>query len=383
MRVLVAGGGVGGLSAVIALRQAGLDAVAFEQREDVSKTMVGGGFHLWPNSVRVMDELGLGERAAAAGAEITATEFHSFRDRLLANWPVDEVASEAGALNIGIARSDLQRLLFEAAEEDAVVPGAELVEYEAADAAVVARFEGGREERGDVLVGADGSRSTVRRQLLGGNGPDYAGYVQWQTVIDDPEGLLPDGVERITFGPGSRAVMHAVGGRRMFWACVLYCPESEAGSPPGRKQRLLDAFGDWPPPIATAIERTPEEQITGLPIYERTPGEKWGEGRITLLGDAAHAMTTNTSQGGNMAIEDGLVLARHLKEGAEDPQAALREYERVRYARTTPLVKQSHFFAQMNAWKHPVRIRFRDRLFSVVVPRKGLNDLRAAVREQL
>jgi 2-polyprenyl-6-methoxyphenol hydroxylase-like FAD-dependent oxidoreductase len=383
MRVLVAGGGIGGLSAVIALRAAGVDAVAFEQRPEVSKTMVGGGFHLWPNSMRVLDELGLGERAKASGAEIRRTEFHSFRDRQLACWPVDEVAREFGGSNVGIARSDLQRLLFEAADDDAVIPGAQLVGYEEDEAGVVARFEDGREERGDVLVGADGSRSAVRRILLGKDGPDYAGYVQWQTVVDDPEGLLPDGVERITFGPGSRAVMHAVGRRRTFWACVLYCPESDAGSAPGRKQRLLDAFGDWPAPIAAAIERTPEEQIIGLPIYERPPGQKWGAGRVTLLGDAAHAMTTNTSQGGNMAIEDGLVLARHLKAGDRDPQAALREYERVRYARTTPLVKQSHFFAQMNAWKHPVRIRFRDRLFSVVVPRKGLRDLRAAVREQV
>jgi 2-polyprenyl-6-methoxyphenol hydroxylase-like FAD-dependent oxidoreductase len=383
MRALVAGGGIGGLSALIALRRAGVDAFAFEQRPDVSKTMVGGGFHLWPNSVRVLKQLGLGERAAEAGAEIRATEFHSFRDRLLALWPVDEVGREAGAGNVGIARSDLQRLLFEAAEDDAVIAGAKLVDYEQDEQGVVVRFEDGREERGDVLVGADGSRSTVRRRLLGGNGPDYAGYVQWQTVVDDPEGLLPDGVERITFGPGSRAVMHAVGGDRMFWACVLYCPESDAGSPPGRKQRLLDTFGDWPAPIADAIERTPEEQITGLPIYERTPERKWGDGRVTLLGDAAHAMTTNTSQGGNMAIEDGLVLARHLKDGAEDPPAALREYERVRYARTTPLVKQSHFFAQLNAWENGLRTRFRDRLFSVVVPRKGLKDMRASVLEEL
>ena len=382
MRVLVAGGGIGGLSAVIALRSAGIDAVAFEQRPDVSKTMVGGGFHLWPNSVRVLNQLGLAERATASGAEIRETQFHSFRGWQLASWPVDEVAREFGGSNIGIARSDLQRLLFEAAE-DLVVPGAQLTGYNENEAEVVARFEDGREERGDVLVGADGSRSTVRRLLLGGDGPDYAGYVQWQTVVEDPEGVMPDGVERITFGPGSRAVMHAVGHQRTFWACVLYCPESDAGSPPGRKQRLLDAFGDWPAPIAAAIERTPEEQITGLPIYERPPGKKWGAGRVTLLGDAAHAMTTNTSQGGNMAIEDGMALARQLTAGAEDPQAALREYERVRYARTTPLVKQSHFFARMNAWKDPVRIRFRDRLFSVVVPRKGLNDLRAAVREQV
>ncbi|HEX2233457.1 MAG TPA: NAD(P)/FAD-dependent oxidoreductase [Thermoleophilaceae bacterium] len=383
MRVLVVGGGIGGLSAIIALRASGLDAVAFEQRADVSKTMVGGGFHLWPNSMRVLEELGLGDRARAAGHEIRQTEFHNSRGKTLATWAVDELAREFGGGNVGIARSDLQRMLFEAADDDAVIAGARLVSYEEDEAGVVARFEDGREERGDVLVGADGSRSVVRRLVLDDGGPDYAGYVQWQTVVEDREGLLPEGHERITFGPGTRTVMHAVGNGRVFWACVLYAPESEAGPSPGRKQRLLEIFGDWPAPIGTAIERTPEEQIDGLPVYERRPQKKWGAGRVTLLGDAAHAMTTNTSQGGNMAIEDGLALARRLKAGAEDPQAALREYERVRYARTTPLVKQSHFFAWLGAWDGVVRPRIRDRMMAFVVPRKGLKDLRAAVAAQV
>jgi 2-polyprenyl-6-methoxyphenol hydroxylase-like FAD-dependent oxidoreductase len=259
-----------------------------------------------------------------------------------------------------------------------VTPGAKLVDFAEDSDGVTAQFEGGREERGDVLIGADGLRSVVRSKLLGAVEPDYAGYVQWQTLIEGGEDLFPAGIERITFGPGARAVMHRVSGGRLFWACVIYGPAERGGKAPGRKQRLLEMFSSWPDPIPAAVEATPEEQIVGLPIYDRKPVTGWGRGRVTLLGDAAHPMTTNTSQGGNLAIEDGYVLARTLGNGAA-PQAALRAYEQRRIARTTPLVNNSRWISNMNAWNDPLRVAFRDRFFSVGVPRKGLSDLRKAM----
>jgi 2-polyprenyl-6-methoxyphenol hydroxylase-like FAD-dependent oxidoreductase len=263
-----------------------------------------------------------------------------------------------------------------------VTPGARLVDFADDAEGVTARFDDGREERADVLVGADGLRSVVRTKLLGAGEPDYAGYVQWQTLVDLEAGLFPPGVERITFGPGARTVMHHVAGGRLFWACVIYGPVEAGGKAPGRKQKLLDTFGGWPAPIPAAIEATPEEQIVGLPIYDRQPVQEWGRGRVTLLGDAAHPMTTNTSQGGNLAIEDGVVLARTLANG-RPPEAALRAYEARRIARTTPLVKNSRWISNMNAWTNPLRVAFRDRFFSFGVPRRGLSELRRTMKEPL
>ena len=163
---------------------------------------------------------------------------------------------------------------------------------------------------------------------------------------------------------------------------MLYGPSDTAGKAPGRKQRLLESFGRWPSPIPEAIEATPEEQIVGLPIYDRRPVDTWGRGRVTLLGDAAHPMTTNTSQGGNLAVEDGVVLAQALANAA-GADAALRSYERRRIARTTPLVKNSRWISNMNAWRNPFRVALRDRMFSVAVPRKGLSNLRKTMAEPL
>jgi 2-polyprenyl-6-methoxyphenol hydroxylase-like FAD-dependent oxidoreductase len=381
-RVIVVGAGVGGLTASIALRSAGIEVLVFDQLGGVGATAVGGGFHLWPNAIGALRELGLAEVVRARGAPIESTEFHSSRGRKLAEWPIGEIARELDAFDVGMSRKDLAGVLHEAADLDSVSASAKLVSFDDDEGGVRARFADGREERGDVLVGADGLRSTVRSQLMGADDPDYAGYVQWQTLIEGGQDLFPAGVERITFGPGKRTVMHHVGGGRLFWACVIYGPADAGGKPAGRKAKLLDGFGGWPEPIPTAIDATPEEEIVGLPIFDRKPVKSWGRGRVTLLGDAAHPMTTNTSQGGNQAIEDGVVLARLLSAG-QDVASALRAYEERRIARTTPLVKNSRWVSDLNAWRHPLRVGLRNGIFTVGLPRKGLKDLRRAVATPL
>jgi 2-polyprenyl-6-methoxyphenol hydroxylase-like FAD-dependent oxidoreductase len=382
VRVIVAGAGIGGLAAAAGLLSARIEAAVFEQLDQIGATLVGGGFHLWPNAVRALRELGLDEAARARAAPLEVTEFRSWRGRKLAEWPLTEIGRELDLFDVGIGRTELLDVLRGAVDESHVTAGAKLIDFDQDAEGVTARFDDGREERGELLVGADGLRSIVRTKLLGAGEPDYAGYVQWQTLVDVEPDLFPSGVERITFGPGARTVMHHVSGGRLFWACILYRPVETAGAAPGRKQMLLDSFQDWPEPIAAAIEATPEEQIVGLPVYDRPPVQSWGLGRVTLLGDAAHPMTTNTSQGGNLAIEDGVVLARTLA-GSEPSEAALRAYEQRRIARTTPLVKNSRWISNMNAWRNPVRVAFRDRLFSVGVPRKGLSDLRKTMAEPL
>lgn len=382
MRVLVAGAGVGGLTAAIALRAAGLEVIVCEQMAEPGSSLVGGGFHLWPNAARALREVGLDERARAIGAPLERTEFQTSRGRRLAVWPIVDLARRAGGYDIGISRQDLMSLLYGAVDGAAVTPGAKVVGFTEREDKVSVQLADGRVLEGDVLVGADGVRSTVRAKLLGPNEPDYAGYVQWQTLVPGASKLFPAGAERITFGPGARTVMHHVAGDRLFWACVRYCPAEEGRQQPGRKQMLLNHFAGWPHPIEAAIDATPEEQIVGLPVFDRKPVSTWGRGPVTLLGDAAHAMTTNTSQGGNQAIEDAVLLARMLG-GDRSSATALRTYETRRIQRTTPLVKNSRWISNLNAWRDPVRVTVRDRFFSIGLPRKGLSDLSQAVCETL
>src|SRR5579862_7556596 len=116
MRVLVAGAGVGGLTAAIALRGAGLEVTVCEQMAEPGSSLVGGGFHLWPNAARALREAGLDERARAIGAPLERTEFHTSRGRQLAVWPIAELAQRAGGFDIGISRQDLMSLLYGAVD---------------------------------------------------------------------------------------------------------------------------------------------------------------------------------------------------------------------------------------------------------------------------
>jgi 2-polyprenyl-6-methoxyphenol hydroxylase-like FAD-dependent oxidoreductase len=358
-RALIVGGGIGGLAAAHALVSQGVDAVVFERADDVRKIQLGGGFHMWTNAARALQRLGLYDQVQAIGAPLEVTEYRTRSGRLLASWPVGEIAREHGVVDVGVSRQDLQALLVGAVGSDRIQLGAHCTGFEPDGDGVRLKLADGREERGALLIGADGLRSTIRAQLHGGHEPHYAGYTQWQSLIPDEGYPLPPRDERVLFGAGARAVLHRVGGERLFWAAVLYGeadgPVSQAG-----KDLLLERFTGWQAPVAEAIAATPQEGIARLQIYDREPLSNWGAGRVTLLGDAAHPMTTNLSQGACQVLEDAAALARCLREG-DGIEAALRSYERTRIRRTTPIVKQSSRIARTGSWKSPLVCALRDR----------------------
>lgn len=381
--VIVIGGGIGGLASARALQRAGIEVRLYERAPDLSRVQVGGGFHLWTNAMRALRELDLVEQARAIGAPIERTEYRTKDGELLALWPVGELASEHGVPDLGVNRRDLHRMLAESLADGTVELGRELREFSEDGDGVVARFADGSEERASALVGADGLRSRVRAALLGEQAPRFAGYTQWQTTLPDPGDLLPGGTEQVIFGPASRAILHHVGGGELFWAGVVYGPEGAAvDQREGRKQRLLEHFLDWKSAISAAIAATPEERIVGLDIYDRPPAKSWGRGRVTVLGDAAHAMTTNLSQGGCQALEDAVVLSHCLRDGGDVP-GALRAYEQRRIPRTTALVKRSRRVSEVGAWRRPAACAARSRVLSKVLSGPGLNDHKKFVAEPL
>lgn len=362
-RAAVIGGGIGGLTAALALRRRGIEAQVFERGAELRRVQLGGGLHLWTNAMRALGELGMADRMRDMGSVLEETEYRSWRGRLIARWPIGEIGREVGIPDVGVSRRDMHAVLAEAVGDEALHFGAVMTDFREDGDGVVARFADGREERVDILIGADGIRSTVRAQVLGSAPPRFAGYTQWQTIAPESAALLSAGKEYVVFGPGKRAILHHVGGGALFWAAVVYGPEGAAEQRDGRKARLLDQFQGWMEPLEKAITATPEDDITGFDICDRPPVRAWGSGRVTLLGDAAHPMTTNLSQGACLAMEDGVVLARCLDKTA-DLARALREYERVRIERTTAFVNRSHRIAGMGAWKQPAVTAVRDRVMS-------------------
>jgi 2-polyprenyl-6-methoxyphenol hydroxylase-like FAD-dependent oxidoreductase len=373
LRALIAGGGIGGLTAARALRLQGHDAQVFERVDELRKVQVGAGLHLWPNAMNALRHVGLAEQARAMGTVMERMEVCSWRGPVLSVTPLDYLERTFGAPGIGVSRLEFHPLLAEALEDGVLQLGAEVTSFEQDEEGVTLRFADGREERGDVLIGADGITSVVRAQLLGPAPPRYAGYTIWRALIDFAHDRAPSGTFRITWGRGLRFVFYHVAGGLLYWSAIANAPEGER-DPEGRtRTALLARFAGWPEPTTAIIEATPEAAIRRQDIYDRPPVRRWGEGRVTLLGDAAHPLTFNVGQGACTAIEDGVIVARCLAEERDVP-SALRSYEARRMDRTANMVNRAWRLGKLGGWENPLACWLREQLMKSALNRAVLKS---------
>jgi 2-polyprenyl-6-methoxyphenol hydroxylase-like FAD-dependent oxidoreductase len=297
--------------------------------------------------------------------------FMNWRTRkVLVDFPVGEWSTRAGGWTLGVKRGELHRAVASGLEDEALELGRELTGFVQDADHVTARFADGSEVRGDVLVGADGFGSTVRRQLLGDSRPRYSGHAIWQGYSELQHELAPYGHFRLYIGRGRRFVFLHVDRRTICWVAIANDPEGTNAR--DAKRSCLARFAGWAPPSGALIESTPEDGITQTDVYDRVPVKRWSEGRVTLLGDAAHPMTFDAGQGAMQAIEDGLALTRAL-EREHDVPAALRAYETKRVPRTSELVRSAWLVGKLFDLEHPLVCALRDAillrgLFAKVMP---------------
>ena len=361
MKAIIIGGGIGGLSATLALRRVGVHSDVFEQAEELRE--VGAGLTVWANAIRALEQLGVAERVLWLSSKMERFECRTSVGKTLSSTPLLELERKLGVpVGVVVQRADLLRELAAGLDKGRTHCAARCVSIENKPDEVVAQFADGRVARGDFLVGADGLHSVVRAQLHGASKPRYAGYTCWRGVADlqveDPQPGL--GFE--TWGPGARFSVHHCAGR-IFWYATRNVPEGGVDSRAGRKADVRDVFKTWHRPIPEVIEATREADILRNDIVDRLPLEHWGRGRVTLLGDSAHPTTPNLGQGACLAMEDAVCLAASLAE-ARDVEEALQHYERVRYPRTTAITKDSWQLGKIGQLENPFGRCLRDRLTS-------------------
>ena len=359
MRALIAGGGIGGMAAAIALRRIGVEATVFERADAMHRIQAGGGYSMWLGGMRALRELGLDERVEAAGAPLERFEYWSRRGKRLARWAVGPMGRERFGLGpVGIMRPDLHRILADELGDDVIRFDATCERFSERPDGVTVQLAGGREEHGDLLIGADGLRSAIREQVVGPTELRHAGYGHWFGFIDWMPDLAEPGTFRILYGRGARFAYLPIGPHRLCWWSTVRAPR---GHDPvaGRKERLLELFNGWAEPVEAVIEATPEQAIRRQDTYDRRPVKRWSTGRVTLLGDAAHPMTFNVGQGAGTSLKDGVMLAKHLTV-AEDLASALRSYEASRRRTTATLTRVSRQVGAAAAWQNPVACALHD-----------------------
>lgn len=333
MRVLVIGAGVGGLGAARALLAAGHEVGVYE-RAPALRTG-GAALTLWSNGTGILDELGVA--VADAGAEIDVLEQRGEDGRLLISVDVARAAAAYGHPHVSLPR---RRLLERLA--DGLPPGT--VAFDRACAAIEqdgdtvrARFRDGTVAEGDLLVGADGHRSVVRSQLWGGDPTEPTGWVTWQGLGPMPTDVTSSRRGVMVVGrAGMCGLMPAGHGLLQWWFDVRRPPGEPVPSSP--LAELRRRFGHWAAPVRDVLAAADDADVEFFPHHRHRVPRRWGSGRATLVGDAAHTMPPTQAQGANQALEDAWALAAALRAPSDLP-SALREYERARSRRAARVAR--------------------------------------------
>ena len=346
MDVAVIGAGIGGLTAALALARAGLTVRVYEQAPALRE--VGAGIQLAPNATRLLHRLGLAGALAGVAVRPACTEVRRWDDgRILWSQPLgDTVEARFGAPYYHLYRPDLLAVLANALPSGILRLGHRLIALEEQGDDVRLGFAGGESAGADVVIGADGIHSTVREALLGAESPRFSGSTAYR-------GLVP--VERLAhlhlprqgyswLGPARHFVHYYVATGRLL-NFVAVCPAGawrlESWSARGRVEDALAEFAGFHPTVREIIAAVDETFRWAL--YDRAPLPAWSRGRVTLLGDAAHAMLPFLAQGACQAIEDAAALAALLAGAHRDTAPdRLARYEALRRPRATRIQQGSY-----------------------------------------
>ncbi|CAI8588868.1 unnamed protein product [Vicia faba] len=364
LKILVAGGGIGGLVFALAAKRKGFEVVVFEK--DLSAIRGEGRYRgpiqIQSNALAALEaiDLNVAEEVMRVGC-ITGDRINGLVDGVSGSWYIKfdtfTPAAERGLpVTRIISRMALQEILARAVGEDVVMNASNVVDFVDHGTKVTVVLENGQKVDGDLLVGADGIWSKVRTKLFGATEATYSGYTCYTGIAD----FVPPDIEsvgyRVFLGHKQYFVSSDVGAGKMQWYAFHQEPAGGIDTPNGRKERLLKLFDGWCDKIIDLLVATEEEAILRRDIYDRMPTLTWGKGRVTLLGDSVHAMQPNMGQGGCMAIEDGYQLALELDNGLKqcaksgspiDIDSSLKSYERERRLRVAIIHGMARMAASM------------------------------------
>jgi salicylate hydroxylase len=348
LRVLIIGGGIGGGAAALAMLRAGHQVSVFEQVK--AKSEIGAGIQISPNASRLLHRYGLSARLDSIAVRPQAVEARRWDDgKVLSSEPLGETVETAfGAPHYHVHRADLLKVITDAIPQKSLHEGKRCIGIVDDGSSVVAKFDDGSSAEGDVLVGADGIHSYVRKHLLGEEAPRFSGNIAFRGLVPR-ERIGHLGLKLNTtnwMGPGGHFVHYFVSSGR-YLNFVAVSEQSEwRGESWNDRADVIEATGRYPGWNSQIHEILgAAERIFKWALFDRAPLQYWTKGRVTLLGDACHPMLPYMAQGAAQAIEDGATLARCLAEAPAGVELALQRYETIRLPRTSHI----QAMAQRNA----------------------------------
>ena len=369
-RIAIIGGGIGGLAAALALERRGAETIVCEQSPALSE--FGAGLNLTPNAVKALRALGVEDKIDGVGCGSEFLMIRSWQSgRVVSRMHRGDFRRQFGAPNMSVHRADLLDILRGALKSTEIRLNARCVAVEGRGGDAVARFADGSAIEADIVVGADGIHSVVRNSLFGADAPRFTGCICWRGMA--PADAVPRDIASaegaMWLGPHGHVVHYPV--RRGELINIVAHYDSDAWTEESWTREcdvaeVTRTYADWNPALTRLFPCSPRWYKWAL--YDRDPLPRWSRGRATLLGDSAHAMLPYLGQGAAMAIEDGYVLAAMVARHADDLDAALAAYERLRVPRSTAAVlgsraraRENHLTSRFGQLKRDVMLALRDR----------------------
>jgi 2-polyprenyl-6-methoxyphenol hydroxylase-like FAD-dependent oxidoreductase len=362
---LIVGAGIGGLAAAIALRRAGWDVRVFER--SASPRELGFALLLAPNAMHALGALGLADTARRGGAIAISGEMRRPDGTVLRRFDTAAARALLDEDAVCILRPVLHGALLDTVGLDAIELSAVAARFASSRDGVELTLAGGSVFRGNILIGADGVGSVIRRQLHPSEPPARpSGLLAVRGVARDAVPHLGSTSGAQYFGRGFEAGVARAGEREVYWYLSLRADQAGGRREPIELARRFAS--QFHSPFQSIVHATSPDDIRLDELFEREPIEDWGHGPVTLLGDAAHPMLPHAGQGAAQALEDAVALGAVLRDATDPPsiEAALRRYERVRAARTRKIVELAHRNARMGSIESAAACWIRDQVIRLI-----------------
>ncbi|WP_286965318.1 MULTISPECIES: FAD-dependent urate hydroxylase HpxO [Acinetobacter] len=338
MEITIIGAGMGGLTTGIALKKFGHKVTIYEQAEKILP--VGAAISLWSNGVKCLNYLGLTEQVAKLGGQMDQLAYiDGLTGNTMTQFSLLPLIEEVGQRPYPVARADLQNMLMDEFGREDIQLGKKMVELQEQEDGVLVKFADGTEIKTDLLIGADGTHSITRTYVLGEQvSRRYAGYVNWNGLVEISEKLTPADQWTTFVGQGKRVSLMPVADGKFYFFFDVPLQVGLENNRAEYKTLLKQYFEGWCAPVQHLIDALDEQKTNRVEIHDIEPFAQFYKGRVVIVGDAAHSTTPDIGQGGCQAMEDAIYLARSLQINTLGLEDALKRYQNKRNERANELV---------------------------------------------
>ncbi|MFC6712494.1 FAD-dependent urate hydroxylase HpxO [Branchiibius cervicis] len=353
MKAIIIGAGMGGLSAAIALKQAGFETEVYEQVTE--NKPVGAAISVWSNGVKCMNYLGLHEQMVKLGGVMDSMAYvDGLTGEGMCQFSLAPLIEQVGQRPFPVARAELQLMLMQEYGIDEIHFGMRMVDIADDGSQVTATFADGSTATGDLLIGADGAKSMTRDYVLGApTQRRYAGYVNWNGLVPVNTDFGPADQWTTYVGEGKRVSVMPVSEGRFYFFFDVPLPAGLDYDRASAKEVLAEHFGHWAPGVQSLISTLDPMTTNRVEIFDVEPFHTWTKGRVTLVGDAGHNTTPDIGQGGCSAMEDAIALSIALRVNTLGVEDALKRYEKKRTERAGDLVLRARKRCDVTHAKDP------------------------------